>query len=134
MAEMLNFGEAVQRAGVSRQRLNHAINSGRLPAARGGSPGKPTAIQIEDLQAWCLGEGLAMPVQISERLERLDEMFAGMQRLEQLMAQVLERLERPNVRSVPRRRRRYPPRRPRCWIGSERCRPRASPCRRSPTS
>jgi Recombinase len=106
MAETLNFGEAVQRAGVSRQRLNQAINSGRLPAARGGGPGKPTTIQLEDLQAWCLSEGLALPVETSERLERLppaammerlerlDEMFAGMQRLEHLVEQVLERLER----------------------------------------
>ena len=32
MAEILNFGEAAQRAGVSRERLNKAIRSGRLPA------------------------------------------------------------------------------------------------------
>jgi hypothetical protein len=106
MAETLNFGEAARRAGVSRQRLNQAINSGRLPATRGGGPGKPTTIQLEDLQAWCLSEGLAMPVEAGERLERLqptavtemvgrlDQMFAGMQRLEHLMEQVLERLER----------------------------------------
>jgi hypothetical protein len=106
MAETLNFREAVQRAGVSRQRLNEAIRSGRLPATRGGGPGKPTTIQLEDLQAWCVSEGLAMPVAagerlerlpptaMMERLERLDEMFAGMQRLEHLMEQVLERLER----------------------------------------
>jgi len=49
MGETLNFGEAARRAGVSRQRLNQAINSGRLPAARGGGPGKPTTIQLEDL-------------------------------------------------------------------------------------
>jgi hypothetical protein len=105
MAETLNFREAVQRAGVSRQRLNEAIRSGRLPATRGGGPGKPTTIQLEDLQAWCVSEGLAMPVAagerlerlppsaMMERLERLDELFAGMQRLEHLVGQVLERLE-----------------------------------------
>jgi hypothetical protein len=93
MAETLNFREAVQRAGVSRQRLNEAIKSGRLPGTRGGGPGKPTTIQLEDLQAWCVSEGLAMPVEAGERLERLGELFAGMQRLEQLMEQVLERLE-----------------------------------------
>lgn len=104
MAETLNFGEAVQRAGVSRQRLNEAIRRGRLPAQRGGGPGKPTTITLEDLQAWCVSEGLAMPVEaderlerlppsvMMERLERLDELFAGMQRLEHLMEQVLERL------------------------------------------
>jgi hypothetical protein len=106
MAETLNFREAVQRAGVSRQRLNEAIRSGRLPAQRGGGPGKPTVITLEDLQAWCLSEGLALPVEagerlerlpsaaLMERLERLDELFAGMQRLEHLVEQVLERLER----------------------------------------
>jgi excisionase family DNA binding protein len=106
MAEILNFGEAAQRAGVSRERLNKAIRSGRLPATRGGGPGKPTTIRLEDLQAWCLSEGLAMPVDAAERLERsqppaiaemmgrLDQMFAGMARLERLVEQVLERLER----------------------------------------
>jgi hypothetical protein len=107
MAETLNFGEAVQRAGVSRQRLNEAIRSGRLPAVRGGGPGKPTTIQLDDLQAWCLREGLAVPLDTGERLERLsasagiaemitrlDQLFAGMQRLEQLMGQALARLER----------------------------------------
>ena len=106
MADMLNFREAVQRAGVSRQRLNEAIRSGRLPAQRGGGPGKPTTIHLEDLQAWCVSEGLALPVETSERLERsqlpaiadmmsrLEQMFAGMERLERLVEQVLERLER----------------------------------------
>jgi hypothetical protein len=106
MAEMLNFREAVQRAGVSRQRLNEAIRSGRLPAQRGGGPGKPTTIRLEDLQAWCVSEGLALPVEAGERLERLqppaladmmsrlEQMFAGMERLERLMEQLLERLER----------------------------------------
>ncbi len=92
MPDMLNFREAVQRAGVSRQRLNEAIRSGRLPAQRGGGTGKPTMIRLDDLQAWCVSEGLALPVEATERLERsqlpaiadmmsrLDEMFAGMQR------------------------------------------------------
>ena len=112
MAETLNFGEAVQRAGVSRQRLNQAIRSGRLPAVRGGGPGKPTTIQLEDLQAWCMSEGLAMPVEMSERLERtqlpaiadmmarLDQMFTGMERLERLVEQVLERLEPSQVQTA----------------------------------
>jgi len=112
MAEILNFREAVQHAGVSRQRLNEAIRSGRLPAQRGGGPGKPTTIRLEDLQAWCLSEGLAMPVETSERLERtqpaaladmmarLDQMFTGMERLERLVEQVLERLE-PAPAQIP---------------------------------
>jgi hypothetical protein len=109
MAEMLNFREAVQRAGVSRQRLNEAIRSGRLPAQRGGGPGKPTMIQLEDLQAWCVSEGLALPVETSEcsersqlptladMMSRLDQMFAGMARFERLLEQVVERLEHSPV-------------------------------------
>ena len=46
MAERLNFREAVARAGVSRQRLNEAIRSGRLPAERGGGPGKPPILSL----------------------------------------------------------------------------------------
>jgi hypothetical protein len=99
MAETLNFREAVQRAGVSRQRVNEAIRSGRLPATRGGGPGKPTTIRLEDLQAWCQSEGLAMPVDATERLERsqppalaemmgrLEQMFAGFERLERSQTQ-----------------------------------------------
>jgi len=63
-------------------------------------------IQLADLQAWSLCEGLAMliesserlerlpPAVVMERLERLDELFAGMLRLEQRVEQVLEHLER----------------------------------------
>jgi len=114
MAETLNFGEAVQRAGVSRQRLNQAIRSGRLPAVRGGGPGKPTTIQLEDLQAWCMSEGLAMPVEMSERLERtqlpaiadmmarLDQMFTGMERLERLVEQVQTAAELPTPAGAKR--------------------------------
>jgi excisionase family DNA binding protein len=70
MADLLTFGEAVQRAGVSRQRLNRAIHTGRLPAERGGGPGKPTRIRFEDLQAWCKSEGLPMPIGATERSAR----------------------------------------------------------------
>jgi Recombinase len=106
MAERLNFREAVARAGVSRQRLNEAIKSGRLPAVRGGGPGKPTYIDIEDLQAWCAREGLAMPVESLERSARLRPedltLFAehfrhigtALERLEDLVGRILERLER----------------------------------------
>jgi hypothetical protein len=78
----------------------------------GGGPGKPTTIRLEDLQAWCLSEGLAMPVEsgerlerlppsaMMERLERLDELFAGMQRLEHLMEQVLARLDRSQAHAI----------------------------------
>jgi len=72
MAELLTFGEAVQHAGVSRQRLNRAIHSGRLAAERGGGPGKPTRIRFEDLRAWCASEGLSLPVEANVRLERAE--------------------------------------------------------------
>lgn len=67
----MNFREACDLAGVSRQRLNAAIVSGRLPATRGGGPRKPTPIRLEDLQAWCTSEGLAIPLEALERSERL---------------------------------------------------------------
>jgi excisionase family DNA binding protein len=67
MAEFLTFSEAARQAGASRQRLNRAIHLGLLPAQRGGGPGKPTRIRLEDLQAWCASEGLAVPVDPLER-------------------------------------------------------------------
>jgi excisionase family DNA binding protein len=101
MADMLTFGEAAQRAGVSRQRLNRAIHTGRLPAERGGGPGKPTRIKWEDLQAWCASEGLPMPVDTQERshgtshgavaLTVPPDMAALMERVERTVEQVIGR-------------------------------------------
>jgi excisionase family DNA binding protein len=106
MAELLTFGEAVQRAGISRQRLNRAIHTRRLPAERGGGPGKPTRIRLEDLQAWCKSEGLPMPVGVTERSERSSmsrspqdavaptaqpDMAALMERLERTVEQAIDR-------------------------------------------
>src|SRR5919198_437767 len=106
MTELLTFGEAAQRAGVSRQRLNRAIHTGRLPAARGGGPGKPTRIRFEDLQVWCKSEGLPMPINRMERAERSDtsrpsqdavaltaqpDMAALMTRLERTVEQAIDR-------------------------------------------
>jgi len=112
MAERLNFREAVARAGVSRQRLNEAIRSGQLPAERGGGPGKPTYIALEDLQAWCVGQGLAVPVEALERSERLtpEELTAffqrfhpfveAIERLERRVEQAIERLERSQTHAI----------------------------------
>jgi hypothetical protein len=112
MAERLNFREACQQAGVSRQRLNEAIRSGRLPAERGDGPGKPTHIQLEDLQAWCVSEGLPMPLEALERSERLKpeeftafleqfrHMMDMMTRLERTVAQAIERLERSQAQAI----------------------------------
>jgi hypothetical protein len=59
-----------------------------------------------------VSEGLAMPAEASERLERsqlpaiadmmnrLDQMFTGMERLERLVEQVVERLERSQVQTA----------------------------------
>ncbi len=109
MADMLTFGEAVQRAGVSRQRLNRAIHTGRLPGERGGGPGKPTRVKLEDLQAWCASEGLSMPV-AAERPERSitispdpSSELARLQAehaLASLMAPYIERLERSMAQAI----------------------------------
>ena len=112
MAERLNFREACQQARVSRQRLNEAIRSGRLPAERGGGPGKPTYINLEDLQAWCVSEGLAMPMAAIERSERPNpeeltaflqqfrHMVETMERLERTVEQAVERLERSQAQAI----------------------------------
>jgi hypothetical protein len=112
MAERLNFREACQRAGVSRQRLNRAITSGQLAAERGGGPGKPTYIQLGDLQAWCVREGLPMPMEALERSERLSPedltaflhrfhyMVETMERLERTVEQAIERLERSQAQAI----------------------------------
>jgi Recombinase len=112
MAERLNFRQACQRAGVSRQRLNEAIKSGRLPAKRGGGPGKPTYIDLEDLQAWCVSGGLAMPVEALERAERLQpgervrflqqfqHMLTSIERLERSVEAMVERLERSQAQAI----------------------------------
>jgi hypothetical protein len=112
MAERLNFRQACQQAGVSRQRLNQAIASGRLPAERGGGPGKPTYINLEDLQAWCVSEGLAMPLEALERSERLkpedltmflrgvQPIMEAIERLEHRVEEALERLERSQAEAI----------------------------------
>jgi hypothetical protein len=42
-------------------RLYRAIADGRLTAAPGGGPGKPTLVSLEALQAFCQSEGLRAP-------------------------------------------------------------------------
>jgi excisionase family DNA binding protein len=116
MAELLTFGEAVQHAGVSRQRLNRAIHSGRLAAERGGGPGKLTRIRFEDLRAWCASEGLSLPVEANVRLERAERAERSIpiapalssdlvhseaqQALASLMEPYIERLERSMAQAI----------------------------------
>jgi hypothetical protein len=59
---------------VSPGRLYRAIADGRLQAAPGGGPGKPTLVSLEAVQAFCQHEGLHLPeaVERSEHLERAE--------------------------------------------------------------
>jgi excisionase family DNA binding protein len=97
MAEFLTFSEAARQAGVSRQRLNRAIHLGHLPAQRGGGPGKPTRICLEDLQAWCAREGLAVPVAPSERSDQTPALVAQPD-----VAALMEHLERTVEQTIAR--------------------------------
>ncbi len=73
MAELLKLRQAACLISVSPGRLYRAIADGRLMAALGGGPGKPTLVSLEALQTFCQSEGLRVPdeAEISERSERL---------------------------------------------------------------
>jgi hypothetical protein len=75
MAELLKLRQAARLIGVSPGRLYRAITHGRLAAAPGGGPGKPTLVSLEAVQAFCRREGLRVPdggeaIERSERAER----------------------------------------------------------------
>jgi Recombinase len=77
MAPLLKLREASRLIGVSPGRLYRAIADGRLTAASGGGPGKPTLISLEALQTFCRSEGLRIPnaaevIGRSERPERAE--------------------------------------------------------------
>ncbi len=77
MAELLKLRAASRLISVSPGRLYRAIANGRLTAASGGGPGKPTLISVEALQTFCRSEGLRVPdaaemIERSERLERAE--------------------------------------------------------------
>jgi hypothetical protein len=69
MAPLLKLREASRLIGVSPGRLYRAIADGRLTAASGGGPGKPTLISLEALQTFCQSEGLRIP-DVAEMIER----------------------------------------------------------------
>ena len=69
MAELLKLRQAARLINVSPGRLYRAIADGRLQAAPGGGPGKPTLLSLEAVQAFCQHEGLHMPEAV-ERAER----------------------------------------------------------------
>jgi hypothetical protein len=103
MADLLTFGQAVQRASVSRQRLNRAIHNGRFPAECCGGPGKPTRIRFEDAQAWCASERFSLPVKVTERLERSSSdlvRLEAQQALASLMGPYIERFERSITHAI----------------------------------
>jgi hypothetical protein len=70
MAEVLRLREAVRLIGVSPGQLYRGIADGRLAAAPGGGPGKPTLVNLEALQTFCQSEGLRVP-DTAEAMERL---------------------------------------------------------------
>jgi hypothetical protein len=77
MASLLKLRQAARLIGVSPGRLYRAIADGRLTAAPGGGPGKPTLVNLEALQTFCQSEGLHVPdtagaVERSERFERAE--------------------------------------------------------------
>src|SRR5258705_9681062 len=77
MAPLLKLREASRLISVSPDRLYRAIDDGRLTAASGRGPGKPTLISVDALQTFCRSEGLRVPdaaemIERSERLERAE--------------------------------------------------------------
>ena len=52
-ASLLKLREAARLIGVSPDRLYRAIADGKLTAAPGGGPAKPTLVSLEALQAFC---------------------------------------------------------------------------------
>jgi hypothetical protein len=71
MGPLLKLRAVARLLSVSPGRLYRAIADGRLTAASGGGPGKPTLISVEALQTFCRSEGLRVPdAACSERSER----------------------------------------------------------------
>jgi hypothetical protein len=72
MPPLLKLRQAARLIGVSPGRLYRAIADGRLTAAPGGGPGKPTLVSLEAVQTFCRSEGLHVPdeAEISGRSER----------------------------------------------------------------
>jgi hypothetical protein len=96
MAEVLRLREAARLIGVSPGRLYRAIAAGRLTAAPGGGPGKPTLVSLEAVQTFCRSEGLPVPdggepVERPERAERSGRAERSMNPHEEALArQALE--------------------------------------------
>jgi hypothetical protein len=97
MAEVLRLREAARLIGVSPGRLYRAISDGRLTAAPGGGPGKPTLVNLEALQTFCRSEVLRVPdvaevVECSGRAERSMDVHRDIETLAgQYLVRVMER-------------------------------------------
>jgi hypothetical protein len=97
MAEVLRLREASRLIGVSPGRLHRAIAAGRLTAAPGGGPGKPTLVSLEALQPFCRSEGLCVPDgseprERPERSTRPNDNTLALQALEILTGQYLAQI------------------------------------------
>jgi recombinase/helix-turn-helix protein len=103
MAELLKLRQAARLIGVSPGRLYRAIADGRLTAAPGGGPGKPTLVSREAVHTFCRSEGLRVPdaaevIEHSERPERAERSehaersIDAHQELEALAGQYLARV------------------------------------------
>jgi hypothetical protein len=100
MAALLKLRQAARLIGVSPGRLYRAIADGRLAAAPGGGPGKPTLVSWEAMQTFCQSEGLRLPdaaklserSDCSERLERSTDDGAFQAELTQQFQQAFDTL------------------------------------------
>jgi Recombinase len=96
MGSLLKLRAAARLLSVSPGRLYRAIADGRLTAASGGGPGKPTLISVEALQTFCRSEGLHVPdaaemIKRSERAERSEHAERSMSPTDEALArQALE--------------------------------------------
>jgi hypothetical protein len=101
MGPLLKLREAARLISVSPGRFYRAIADGRLTAASGGGPGKPTLISVEALQTLCRSEGLRVPdatemIERSERLERAERS----EHAERSMSPADEALARPALETM----------------------------------
>jgi Recombinase len=114
MAALLKLRQAARLIGVSPGKLYRAIDDGRLVAAPGGGPGKPTLVSLEALQVFCRSEGLRVPDEedVIERSERSISTSARsshelapldtVQTLAARIDQAVERLERSMEQAIDR--------------------------------
>jgi hypothetical protein len=84
MASLLKLRQAAWLIGVSLGKLYRAIADGRLTAALGGGPGKPTLVSIEAVRTFCRSEGLRVPdeAEVMERSGRSERSRGAQQDVE----------------------------------------------------